>query len=597
MHTRIRMPVDAHGARLQKREATSREGLTRVMPVTISKDSSSHLSADRADPPSPQRPPPRSAKASEDFLSFMLESFEDPHRLVRLQQTFKKAGTVDGRVFLRAWAARTEKVRALEDFNETLTMKRAKMVLSSWHRCARRSAIERIDLEIDSLDLGRLDLNGSGSIMGGNGVPMSPQRQASTHELRMHAVVAALHRARAAEREASSRASEQEAAHGSLVLELKREISELKMKVKHAEDKLEFASKEVAAQNDTIGSLCTMYLYKLEEMRRSTAVGQPDLTAEGVAEGPSLSGTDRHFLPLPEHDLQALLAGSAGGKRLAGVNTESSSSLACRPAPSRRISILEPSPGFGPHDHSAEGTGGELPEKKAASPFELEAGCQAEEWAAFSPSSPLFSPKTPRIGAAVPGRSPTKPDLVPSTPQLGQAVPGRSPMKATVRSGGAGAQLGTNNTGHLQRSGSPLVMHCSPPPNDRQGIDALTLSFLRDSDKDLLGLGSADTQQVPENESSLSEPLSVSAIASDEDNQPLPSTRALPTKQIGRHLGRQTKTSRLRAAKTAERIESSTSKHDGRLLALAQQIAKEFYAEKRAEKREKRPSFRSKTFK
>jgi hypothetical protein len=140
-------------------------------------------------------------------------------------------------------------------------------------------------------------------------------------------------------------------------------------------------------------------------------------------------------------------------------------------------------------------------------------------------------------------------------------------------------------------------MHCSPPPNDRQGIDALTLSFLRDSDKDLLGLGSADTQQVPENESSLSEPLSVSAIASDEDNQPLPSTRALPTKQIGRHLGRQTKTSRLRAAKTAERIESSTSKHDGRLLALAQQIAKEFYAEKRAEKREKRPSFRSKTFK
>ena len=88
----------------------------------MSKDSSSHLPADRADPPSPERPPPRSSKASEDFLSFMLESFEDPHRLVRLQQTFKKAGTVDGRVFLRAWAARTEKVRALEDFNETLTV-------------------------------------------------------------------------------------------------------------------------------------------------------------------------------------------------------------------------------------------------------------------------------------------------------------------------------------------------------------------------------------------------------------------------------------------------------------------------------------------
>ena len=211
----------------------------------------------------------------------MLESFEDPHRLVRLQQTFKKAGTVDGRVFLRAWAARTEKVRALEDFNETLTMKRAKMVLSSWHRCARRSAIERIDLEIDSLDLGRLDLNGSGSIMGGNGVPMSPQRQASTHELRMHAVVAALHRARAAEREASSRASKQEAAHGSLVLELKREISELKMKVKHAEDKLEFGAKLTVLGVEVTMSTQGFYLRPAEKKARRYGKGA-EVTARYV---------------------------------------------------------------------------------------------------------------------------------------------------------------------------------------------------------------------------------------------------------------------------------------------------------------------------
>ena len=249
-----------------------------------------HASAEPAPANRPRQPRVR-APANQDFLSFMLQSFaHDPARLVRLQKTFQHAGQVDGRVFLRAWSVQTQQVRTLEMFNEKMIIKCALKVLLTWHRCSRRAAIQRIDFEIDSLCLSRGDLNSSGtsSAAGASGgTPLSP-RQASTHELRMQSLLAALRQARVAERDAAVRASEQQAVHGELVTALQGELSELKTKSRRTQEKLENATQETKSQNETIGSLCTMYLYKQQEVYASLTPckSRPDRLRQQAAARP-----------------------------------------------------------------------------------------------------------------------------------------------------------------------------------------------------------------------------------------------------------------------------------------------------------------------
>ncbi len=221
----------------------------------------------RTPSPSPTRPPPRRrALAGEDFLAFVLHSFADPERLARLQHRLHNAGAVNGRPFLRAWAARARKGRALEAFHAKLIENCASGVLLMWHRCARRAAIERIDCEIEGLRLD-CDPNGSCASLGTPAptAPMSP-REASTHELRIQSLIAALRQSRAAERETAERASEREQAQDVLVTQLRGQISELKTQLRSAEGKLERARDELKSQSDALSSLCTMYLYKEEEV-------------------------------------------------------------------------------------------------------------------------------------------------------------------------------------------------------------------------------------------------------------------------------------------------------------------------------------------
>jgi len=224
----------------------------------------------RTPSPSPTRPPPRRrALAGEDFLAFVLHSFGDPERLARLQQRLHNAGAVNGRPFLRAWAARARQGRALEAFHAKLIESCASGVLLMWHRCARRAVIERIDCEIEGLRLDS-DPNGSGASLGtpaptSPAAPMSP-REASTHELRIQSLIAALRQSRAAERETAERASEREQAQDALATQLRAQISELKTQLRSAEGKLERARDELRSQSDALSSLCTMYLYKEEEV-------------------------------------------------------------------------------------------------------------------------------------------------------------------------------------------------------------------------------------------------------------------------------------------------------------------------------------------
>ena len=107
-------------------------------------------------------------------------------------------------------------------------MRCAKEVLVTWHQCARRAAIERIDVEIDNLGIVDLSLE----------LSLGSPREASTHALRMQAVLTALRHARAAEREAALRASDQEMAHEEVVLDLRKQLSEMSALLKQTEDKL-----------------------------------------------------------------------------------------------------------------------------------------------------------------------------------------------------------------------------------------------------------------------------------------------------------------------------------------------------------------------
>ena len=181
-------------------------------------------------------PPKRRAPASDDFLSFMLQSFGDPERLIRLQHTFQKAGTVNGRPFFRMWADRTQLARALETFNGRLIRKCAKDVLLTWHNCSRRAAIERRDFETESLNLDhKMDSSGDSiappACYTASGAPVSP-REANTHELRIQSLLEALRQARVAERESTARACKLEETHNELAAEMRRQISDLKSQVR-----------------------------------------------------------------------------------------------------------------------------------------------------------------------------------------------------------------------------------------------------------------------------------------------------------------------------------------------------------------------------
>ena len=218
-------------------------------------------------PPQPPRPPRRARVLhNEDFLSYMLSSFGDPERLARLQMTFQRSGSVNFRLFFATWYTSTQRTRALEALNEKIIMRCAKEVLVTWHQCARRAAIERIDVEIDNLGIVDLSLE----------LSLGSPREASTHALRMQAVLTALRHARAAEREAALRASDQEMAHEEVVLDLRKQLSEMSALLKQTEDKLMRATQEIKSQNDTIGSLCTMYLYKQEELQRLQRMNKKD---------------------------------------------------------------------------------------------------------------------------------------------------------------------------------------------------------------------------------------------------------------------------------------------------------------------------------
>jgi hypothetical protein len=221
-----------------------------------------------------QRPRPLRAPTGEDFLTFMLKSFGDPERLARLQQRLQNAGAVNARVFLRAWAARAQQGLALESFHAKLLQNCATSVLLLWHRCARRAAIERIDGEIEGL---RLDstLNRSGGSPATPNLGLAPirttpkrtsPREASTHVLRIQSLIAALRQSRAAEQETAERASASERAHTALVTQLRGQISDLKTQLKSAEEKLGRAGDELKSYSDSLSSLCTMYLYKEDEV-------------------------------------------------------------------------------------------------------------------------------------------------------------------------------------------------------------------------------------------------------------------------------------------------------------------------------------------
>ena len=219
-------------------------------------------------PPRPARQGGRAPPANEDFLSFMLKSFGDPERLTRLQATFKKAGSVDIGRFWNAWVLHITDQRALEVFNEKILMKCLKKVLMVWHRCANRSAIARIDFEIESLCLDSQINDSCDALAAGassGGAPLSP-REATTHELRMQSLLAALRQARVAERETAIRATQREIENEELIVNLRGQISEFKTQLKQTEDRLRQTTHELKSQTDTIGSLCTMYLYKQEEV-------------------------------------------------------------------------------------------------------------------------------------------------------------------------------------------------------------------------------------------------------------------------------------------------------------------------------------------
>ena len=162
--------------------------------------------------------------------------------------------------------------KALESFNEKIIMRCAKQILLSWHNCARRDAIARIDFEIDSM------------LLQGNSTDttMSP-REATTHELRMQSLLEVLRKSRVAEREISMRVTEQERVHDAFVVNLREEISQLKAKLKQTKDKLVLTTEELKSQNDTIESLCTMYLYKEEQLTKCLSNMHMDDTTNGAA--------------------------------------------------------------------------------------------------------------------------------------------------------------------------------------------------------------------------------------------------------------------------------------------------------------------------
>jgi len=196
------------------------------------------------------RPPP-----GEDFLSFVLQSFADQGRLMRMRECLQRRKSVDAGVYFAAWAAHLGQAKSLESFHEKVIMKRTKERLLRWHHCARRAAIARIDFEIDSLQLESDAVSSHISV-----------RETSTHESRMQLLLAAFRQARVAERETTTRTSDEAAAHDEIVARMQGRISELEARLQQSETKYLYAARELKSSSDTIGSLCAMYLSKQEEV-------------------------------------------------------------------------------------------------------------------------------------------------------------------------------------------------------------------------------------------------------------------------------------------------------------------------------------------
>jgi chromosome segregation ATPase len=75
-----------------------------------------------------------------------------------------------------------------------------------------------------------------------------------------------LRQSRAAEQETAERASAREQAHTALVTQLRGQILDLKTQLQSAEEKLGRAGDELKSYSDSLSSLCTMYLYKEDEV-------------------------------------------------------------------------------------------------------------------------------------------------------------------------------------------------------------------------------------------------------------------------------------------------------------------------------------------
>jgi hypothetical protein len=222
------------------------------------------------------RPPKPKANTGEDFLSFVLQSFADQGRLMRLRQCFQRARSVDTRTFFAAWVELLQQSRSIEGFHEKVIRRETRELLLKWQRCARRAAIARIDFEIDSLnlesDLGDHVISESAALR---------QTSTHTHETRMQSLLAALRQARTAERETAKRASQQAATHQELLAEMRGQISGLQEELRQTEEKYMHAAKELKSSSDTLGSLCAMYLSKQEEVLLATCIPMFDYLRGG----------------------------------------------------------------------------------------------------------------------------------------------------------------------------------------------------------------------------------------------------------------------------------------------------------------------------
>jgi hypothetical protein len=79
------------------------------------------------------------------------------------------------------------------------------------------------------------------------------------------------------------RVTEQERVHDAFVVTLREQISQLQAKLKQTKDKLVLTTEELKSQNDTIESLCTMYLYKEEQLTKFLSNMHMDDTTNGAA--------------------------------------------------------------------------------------------------------------------------------------------------------------------------------------------------------------------------------------------------------------------------------------------------------------------------